>query len=155
VVRDWRGRLCGAAARGASHLLRRGWQPKEIFIDADKLTLHGLSQFYVKLEEGQKTRKLTDLMDILEFNQVVIFVRDKRRCHSLNRILVESKFPSIELHSDMDAEDRCAPSPRARRVRTGGFLDDGWWGVEHRCLPCNAEQLDAPSPGAGWPRNCP
>ncbi len=42
-----------------------GWQPKEIFIDADKLTLHGLSQFYIKLEEGQKTRKLTDLMDIL------------------------------------------------------------------------------------------
>lgn len=41
------------------------WQPKEIFIDADKLTLHGLSQFYIKLEEGQKTRKLTDLMDIL------------------------------------------------------------------------------------------
>ena len=31
----------------------------------DKLTLHGLSQFYIKLEENQKTRKLTDLMDIL------------------------------------------------------------------------------------------
>jgi len=80
--------------------------PKEIFIDMDKLTLHGLSQFYIKLEENQKTRKLTDLMDILEFNQVVIFVRDKKRCHSLNKILQESKFPSIELHSDMSAEDR-------------------------------------------------
>jgi len=72
----------------------------------DKLSLHGLSQFYVKLEESQKTRKLTDLMDILEFNQVIIFVRDKRRCHSLNKILQESKFPSIELHSDMEATDR-------------------------------------------------
>jgi ATP-dependent RNA helicase UAP56/SUB2 len=82
--------------------------PKEIFIDMDKLTLHGLSQFYIKLEENQKTRKLTDLMDILEFNQVVIFVRDKKRCHSLNKILQESKFPSIELHSDMQAEDRIA-----------------------------------------------
>jgi len=82
--------------------------PKEIFIDADKLTLHGLSQFYIKLEEGQKTRKLTDLMDILEFNQVVIFVRDRKRCHSLNKILQESKFPSIELHSDMDATERIA-----------------------------------------------
>jgi hypothetical protein len=40
-------------------------QPKTIFIDMDKLTLHGLSQFYIKLEENQKTRKLTDLMDIL------------------------------------------------------------------------------------------
>lgn len=80
--------------------------PKQILIDADKLTLHGLSQFYIKLEEAQKTRKLTDLMDILEFNQVVIFVRDRKRCHSLNKILTESKFPSIELHSDMQAEER-------------------------------------------------
>merc|ERR1712127_973919 len=82
--------------------------PKEILIDMDKLSLHGLSQFYVKLEESQKTRKLTDLMDILEFNQVIIFVRDKRRAHSLNKILQESKFPSSELHSDMDATDRIA-----------------------------------------------
>uniref|UniRef100_A0A7S0DXR8 RNA helicase n=1 Tax=Hanusia phi TaxID=3032 RepID=A0A7S0DXR8_9CRYP len=83
-------------------------KPKEILIDMDKLSLHGLSQFYIKLEESQKTRKLTDLMDILEFNQVVIFVRDKRRCHSLNKILQESKFPSIELHSDMEAAERIA-----------------------------------------------
>ena len=40
-------------------------QPKVILIDSDKLTLHGLSQYYIKLEESQKTRKLTDLMDIL------------------------------------------------------------------------------------------
>ena len=31
----------------------------------DKLSLHGLTQYYIKLDEGQKTRKLTDLMDIL------------------------------------------------------------------------------------------
>jgi len=43
----------------------------EIFIDDDtKLTLHGLQQYYVKLEESQKNRKLTDLLDSLEFNQV-------------------------------------------------------------------------------------
>jgi ATP-dependent RNA helicase UAP56/SUB2 len=74
----------------------------------DKLSLHGLTQYYIKLDEGQKTRKLTDLMDILEFNQVVIFVRDKRRCATLNKILQENKFPSIELHSDMQVEDRIA-----------------------------------------------
>jgi len=77
----------------------------------DKLSLHGLTQFYVKLEEVQKTRKLTDLMDVLEFNQVIIFVRDKKRAHSLNKILQESKFPSIELHSDMDATERYARHP--------------------------------------------
>lgn len=41
----------------------------EIFIDNEgKLTLHGLKQFYVKLEENEKIRKLTDLLDSLMFN---------------------------------------------------------------------------------------
>merc|ERR1719238_1455557 len=48
------------------------------------------------------------LMDMLEFNQVIIFVRDKKRAHSLNKILQESKFPSIELHSDMEVTERIA-----------------------------------------------
>jgi len=94
--------LCSCFS-GASLSFR---QPKEILIDSDKLTLHGLSQYYINLEENQKTRKLTDLMDILEFNQVVIFVRDKRRAASLNKILVESKFPSVVLHADMTTDDR-------------------------------------------------
>ena len=41
----------------------------EIFIDNEtKLTLHGLKQYYVKLEDNQKTRKLIDLLDSLMFN---------------------------------------------------------------------------------------
>jgi len=43
--------------------------PFEIFIDNEgKLTLHGLKQYYVKLEENEKIRKLTDLLDSLMFN---------------------------------------------------------------------------------------
>ena len=43
----------------------------EVFIDDEsKLTLHGLQQHYVKLSEDQKNRKLNDLLDALEFNQV-------------------------------------------------------------------------------------
>lgn len=49
--------------------------PMEIFVDDDtKLTLHGLQQFYVKLEESQKNRKLADLLDTLEFNQVRLYM---------------------------------------------------------------------------------
>lgn len=60
-------------------------QPVEIFIDDEsKLTLHGLQQYYVKLTEQQKNRKLNDLLDALEFNQVVIFVNgsDARAQHT-------------------------------------------------------------------------
>jgi ATP-dependent RNA helicase UAP56/SUB2 len=49
--------------------------PMEIFVDDDtKLTLHGLQQYFVRLDESEKNRKLNDLLDALEFNQVVIFV---------------------------------------------------------------------------------
>ena len=49
-------------------------QPLEIFVDDEtKLTLHGLQQYYVKLEETGKNRKLNDLLDTLDFNQVGIF----------------------------------------------------------------------------------
>ena len=43
----------------------------EVFIDDEsKLTLHGLQQHFVKLAEDEKNRKLNDLLDALEFNQV-------------------------------------------------------------------------------------
>lgn len=44
-------------------------QPFEIAIDNETgLTLHGLQQYYCKLEENQKNRKLVDLLDALQFN---------------------------------------------------------------------------------------
>jgi hypothetical protein len=43
----------------------------EIYVDDEaKLTLHGLVQHYVMLQEEEKNRKLTDLLDALDFNQV-------------------------------------------------------------------------------------
>jgi ATP-dependent RNA helicase UAP56/SUB2 len=58
----------------------------EVFVDDDtKLTLHGLQQYFVRLEEAEKNRKLNDLLDALEFNQVVIFVSKVKRATELSR----------------------------------------------------------------------
>merc|ERR1719470_530396 len=55
--------------------------PMEVYIDDEaKLTLHGLRQHYVKLKDSEKNRKLFELLDVLEFNQVVIFVKSVQRC---------------------------------------------------------------------------
>lgn len=52
--------------------------PFELYIDSEsKLTLHGLKQYYVKLEEKQKIMKLIELLDDLEFNQVIIFTKSQ------------------------------------------------------------------------------
>jgi len=81
--------------------------PLEIFVDDEtKLTLHGLQQFYVKLEEAAKNRKLNDLLDNLEFNQVVIFVKSVARANELDKLLRECNFPSISIHSGLQQEER-------------------------------------------------
>ncbi|ORY79806.1 ATP-dependent RNA helicase uap56 [Protomyces lactucae-debilis] len=83
--------------------------PLEIFVDDEtKLTLHGLQQHFVKLEESQKNRKLNDLLDSLEFNQVVIFVKSVRRAEELDRLLRECNFPSIAIHGGLLQEERIA-----------------------------------------------
>ncbi|KAI8847195.1 P-loop containing nucleoside triphosphate hydrolase protein, partial [Chytridium lagenaria] len=82
-------------------------QPLEIFVDDEtKLTLHGLQQHYVKLNENEKNRKLNDLLDSLQFNQVCIFVKSVQRANELNKLLNECNFPSICIHSQMDQEER-------------------------------------------------
>ena len=44
----------------------------EVYVDDEtKLTLHGLRQHFVRLGENEKNRKLLDLLDALEFNQVI------------------------------------------------------------------------------------
>jgi len=81
--------------------------PLEIFVDDEtKLTLHGLQQHYVKLEETGKNRKLNELLDTLEFNQVVIFVKSVARANELDKLLVSCNFPSISIHSGLAQEER-------------------------------------------------
>ena len=81
--------------------------PFEVYIDDEsKLTLHGLQQYIVNLTESAKSRKLHDLLDILLFNQVIIFVNGVDRATALNSVLLESGFPSVCIHSRMEQEER-------------------------------------------------
>ena len=84
-------------------------QPIEIFIDDEsKLTLHGLQQYYVKLAEAGKNRKLIEILDNLDFNQVVIFVKSVRRCTELTKVLTANSFPAMAVHSGLNQNERFA-----------------------------------------------
>ncbi|XP_045119346.1 ATP-dependent RNA helicase WM6 isoform X3 [Portunus trituberculatus] len=81
--------------------------PMEVYVDDEaKLTLHGLQQHYVKIKENEKNKKLFELLDALEFNQVVIFVKSVQRCVALATLLVDMNFPAIAIHRAMQQEER-------------------------------------------------
>ncbi|XP_033138529.1 DEAD-box ATP-dependent RNA helicase 15 isoform X3 [Brassica rapa] len=84
--------------------------PMEIYVDDEaKLTFHTMYiilSHYIKLSEMEKNRKLNDLLDALDFNQVVIFVKSVSRAGELNKLLIECNFPSICIHSGMSQEER-------------------------------------------------
>ncbi|CAH0713422.1 unnamed protein product, partial [Brenthis ino] len=81
--------------------------PMEVYVDDEaKLTLHGLQQHYVKLKENEKNKKLFELLDVLEFNQVVIFVKSVQRCTALAQLLTDQNFPAIGIHRNMTQDER-------------------------------------------------
>ena len=50
--------------------------------------------------------ELLQLLDVLEFNQVVIFVKSVQRCTALAQLLIEQNFPAIAIHRGMNQEER-------------------------------------------------
>ena len=50
-------------------------KPVEIIVkEENKEHLEKLQQFYVKLKEDEKNKKLFDVLDAVQFNQVIIFL---------------------------------------------------------------------------------
>ena len=81
--------------------------PAEILIEnQSKLTLHGLCQYYVSLDERNKIGKLMDLIDQLQFNQVIIFVSQVHYAVKLNEVLNKNAIPSKAIHGRMTLEER-------------------------------------------------
>nr|XP_045226847.1 spliceosome RNA helicase DDX39B-like [Macaca fascicularis] len=81
--------------------------PMEIFVDNEmKLMLHGLQQYYMKLKYNQKNWKLFDLLNVLEFNQLRIFVKSVQQHIALAQLLVEQNFPAIAIHCGMPQGQR-------------------------------------------------
>lgn len=48
--------------------------PVVLLLPEEKLILHGLTQYYIRISEEKKFDKLMILLDGLPFNQVIIFV---------------------------------------------------------------------------------
>jgi len=81
--------------------------PMEVYVDDEaKLTLLTLKQHYCKLQDKEKNKKLFQLLDELQFNQVVIFVKTDERCMALCKLLNDQNFPASAIYGRLKQENR-------------------------------------------------
>ncbi|KAL0228676.1 hypothetical protein GEMRC1_013296 [Eukaryota sp. GEM-RC1] len=71
-----------------------------------KLHLNGLLHYFINVDSRKKSEKLMNLLGVLKFNQVVIFVNGSSRARALSRVMRNHSFPALIVHGDMIQEMR-------------------------------------------------
>ena len=81
--------------------------PVKICVNADQLTLEGISQFFVALEDDrQKYATLKDIFSQLPVSQCIIYCNSVKRVADLFDAMTEDDFPVCCIHSSMDKFER-------------------------------------------------
>ena len=81
--------------------------PVEILVKAEKLTLEGIKQYYVALEnDDQKYDTLKDIYSSLAISQSIIYCNSNKRVNDLYQAMQVDNFPACQMHSAMDKVER-------------------------------------------------
>lgn len=81
--------------------------PIRITVLAEKLTLDGIRQYYVALDDDrQKYDTLKDLYNGITFSQCIIYCNSKERVQDLYDAMIQDQFPVCCIHSNMDKHER-------------------------------------------------
>lgn len=81
--------------------------PTRILIEKELLTLEGIKQFYVNVEnEAWKFDTFCDLYDTISISQSIIYVNSIRKGVELKQKLEEKSFTVLIIHSGMESSER-------------------------------------------------
>jgi translation initiation factor 4A len=98
----------------ANKLLRN---PVRILIAPEKVTLEGITQYYVSLAKDEwKFDALCDIYKQLNVNQALIYCNKRNRAEWLAEKMTAEGFPLSYIHGEMDVEER---KNRMAGFRTG------------------------------------
>jgi ATP-dependent RNA helicase DDX6/DHH1 len=83
------------------------WMPESAVINLmEELTLKGITQYYVFLEEKQKIHCLNTLFSKLNINQAIIFCNSTLRVELLAKKIIEANYSCYYIHAKMNQWDR-------------------------------------------------
>ena len=81
--------------------------PVEIIVKAEQLTLEGIKQYFVNLDDdNMKYETLKDLFSVFSVSQCIIYCNSVRRVNDLYEAMVQDDYPVCQIHSNLDKVDR-------------------------------------------------
>mgnify|MGYP006101880465 FL=1 len=81
--------------------------PIQILVKSEMLTLEGISQYYVGMDDDQsKYLTLKDLFSSISLSQCIIYCNSVKRVRDLHIAMVDDNFPVSCIHSEMTKEER-------------------------------------------------
>ena len=81
--------------------------PQKILVKPERLTLDGISQFYVDVgQEKYKFETFCDLYDLVSVSQSMVYVNSRHRAEWLQDQLKSNNFTVSMIHSNIKASER-------------------------------------------------
>ena len=81
--------------------------PIKILVKADQLTLEGIRQYYVALDnDDNKYETLKDIYGAISVSQSIIYCNSVKRVTDLYQAMNSDNFPVCHIHSNMDKDER-------------------------------------------------
>jgi ATP-dependent RNA helicase len=81
--------------------------PVELLVKTEQLTLDGIKQYYVALEnDDQKYETLKDIYGSLAISQSIIYCNSNKRVGDLYQAMQIDNFPACQIHSAMEKAER-------------------------------------------------
>ena len=81
--------------------------PIKILVKSEMLTLEGISQFYIALEDdNSKFSALKDLFETISMSQCIIYCNSIKRVHELYDAMFAENYPVCCIHSGMEKDER-------------------------------------------------
>lgn len=81
--------------------------PIEILVKSEQLTLEGIDQYYVNLNDDQeKFETLKDIFSNISVSQCIIYCNSIYRVNELYESMINDNFPVCKIHSNMNKEER-------------------------------------------------
>jgi superfamily II DNA/RNA helicase len=77
-----------------------------ILVKDDELTLDGIIQYYIYLDEQYKLDALIDLYKFISIGQAIVYCNKKNKADELKHSLLEKNFAVSILHGDMVQKER-------------------------------------------------